>query len=253
MTRQVSEAIGVKAQQRVRQLCEHFERYADIFEKEVLFTGPSLYFHKKTLLIRREHGGSVAGCVADADFMDSLYATLTSWGMHRMGPGNAKLVEHSAFLESFRREQDVLCSLERFRIDEVGEADLPSVTETLWRSISALRIGIGESKIVAGTKALHHLLPDLVPPIDRRYTVRFFFEYPNAIQGDDAKQRKKFCAMYPVLASIGVACRSAIQLRVARAAGMDTSFTKIIDNAIVGYVRSELGAKDATDSGSGGE
>jgi hypothetical protein len=128
-------------------------------------------------------------------------------------------VEHSAFVESFRSQQESLRGLERFRIDELGEADLPGITEKLWHLIAALKIGIGESKIVVGTKALHHLLPDLVPPIDRRYTVRFFFEQPNAIQGDDAKQRKKFCTMYPLLAVIAVACRESIQRRVSRAAG----------------------------------
>ena len=65
---------GVDARQRVQELCENFERYADAFEKEFLFTGPSLYFHKETLNIQREHRGSVV------DFMDSMYATLKSGG-----------------------------------------------------------------------------------------------------------------------------------------------------------------------------
>lgn len=56
------------AQQRVQDLCENFDRYADAFEREVLFTGPSLYFHKKTLNILREHNGSVIACIGDTNF-----------------------------------------------------------------------------------------------------------------------------------------------------------------------------------------
>jgi hypothetical protein len=240
-------------QRRVRELCEDFELYADAFEREALFTGPSIFFHQKTIKIRREHGGSVAACVADPNFIDSLYATLASWGMHRMGPGNAKLVDHSAFVGSIRGQQDALLALEHLKVDQFSEADLRGLTERLWHLITSLRIGVGESKIVVGTKAIHHLLPDLVPPIDRRYTVRFFFNQPNAIQGDEAKQQRKFCTMYPQLASIGVSCRDEIQRRPSRAVGMDTSITKIIDNAIVGYVRTELGAKDGENAtGEGG-
>jgi hypothetical protein len=87
------------AAKRVRELCENFDRYTDAFERNALFTGPSVYFHKKTLNIRREYGGSVVACIADANFTDSLYATLASWGLHRMGPGNAKLessIPHSS-------------------------------------------------------------------------------------------------------------------------------------------------------------
>jgi hypothetical protein len=37
-------------------------------------------------------------------------------------------------------------------------------------------------KIVGGSKALHHLLPELFPSIDRRYIILFFFQSNNLSQ-----------------------------------------------------------------------
>jgi hypothetical protein len=42
----------------------------------------------------------------------------------------------------------------------------------------------GRNEVVIGIKTLHHLIPELVPPIDRQYTIRFFFEHTTMSQGD---------------------------------------------------------------------
>ena len=41
--------------------------------------------------------------------------------------------------------------------------------------------------MVAETKALHHLLPHLIPPVDRTYTVRFFHENTLMPRGDEVE------------------------------------------------------------------
>jgi len=45
---------------------------------------------------------------------------------------------------------------------------------TAWEVIAHIKVSTSRTQIVAGSKMLHHLLPDLIPPIDRRYTFRFF-------------------------------------------------------------------------------
>jgi len=50
-----------------------------------IFSGPSLYFHRKSL---------ESSCKQDFDrFSEHMYALLTSWGMHRMRPSGAKMLE----------------------------------------------------------------------------------------------------------------------------------------------------------------
>ena len=84
-------------------------------------------------------------------------------------------------------------------------------------------------------KALHHVLPDLVLPIDREHTIRFFFDNKNFIQGKD---EVAFLEMFPYFHLMAVRCRDKIEMRIGR--GMNTSPTKVLDNAIVGYVRTQL-------------
>ena len=77
------------AQQQISELSAGFEDYVAAFNKNNPFSGPSLYFHHKTLQIGRNLG-AVEACLGDERFFESLYATLASWGMHRMGPGNTR-------------------------------------------------------------------------------------------------------------------------------------------------------------------
>ncbi|HTR36286.1 MAG TPA: hypothetical protein VMH80_10310 [Bryobacteraceae bacterium] len=133
---------------------------------------------------------------------------------------------------------DTLRKLEALRIEAVSLGDVNRTVELIWPVIRDLKVGIGNTKIISGTKALHHLLPDLVPPIDREYTVQFFFKNKNAVQGDATKQREAFLVMYPHFAAISRTCTEQIVSRLHR--GMHTSVTKVIDNAIVGYGRLEL-------------
>ncbi|MGA8923203.1 MAG: hypothetical protein WB682_08655 [Candidatus Dormiibacterota bacterium] len=39
-------------------------------------------------------------------------------------------------------------------------------------------MSVSNATIVVNSKAFHHLFPDLIPPIDRQYTIRFFGKLP---------------------------------------------------------------------------
>jgi len=113
------------------------------------------------------------------------------------------------------------------------------VTGDVWSIISGLNIGVGETKIVIGTKALHHLIPELVPPMDRQYTLRFFLDHTNKNQGDQLT----FGEIFPRFRQI--ATRSAQEIaKLIGVGSMSTSSTKMIDNAIVGYGIERLRIKD---------
>ncbi len=58
---------------------------------------------------------------------------------------------------------------------------LPSICG--WNIISALNIGVGETKIVIGTKPLHHLIPEFVPRCTGNTRSGFFFERVNMNPG----------------------------------------------------------------------
>ena len=222
--------------QRVSELIEGFDGCCDAFDRLNLFTGPSAYFHSKTLSLLRQHK-CPADAVLDETFVESIYATLTSWGMHRMGPGGAKLVDFPVFVETFRQLAEPIRNLSAFTLLELEPDDVKSVAEQLWAVISKGKIGHGLTKIVAGSKALHHVLPELIPPIDREYTIRFFFHHKSFSRGDEVA----FQEMFPYFWRIAIESREKIERRIGR--GMNSSVTKVIDNAIVGFVRTRLRAE----------
>jgi hypothetical protein len=217
-----------RMEERVSELVAGFGHYSDIFDQSNLFTGPSLYFHFKTLNLLRSQQ-TVIETIANDDFFESLYATLASWGLHRMGPGNTKLVELEELKGSVRKQNKRIQEIAKLSIWKLDELDVHHVADLLWEIIAQLRVGIGETKIVAGSKALHHVLPDLVPPIDREYTLRFFYNHTTLNRGDE----KPFREMYPWFHYIARSCLEDIQSRLG--VRMNTSVTKVIDNAIVGY------------------
>jgi hypothetical protein len=220
-------------QNRVGQLIAGFDQYVEAFDEAQLFTGPSLYFHLKTVKMLHDHGSPTKALQDDA-FLESVYATLTAWGMHRMGPRGAKLAEFDQFRTSFRTQSEHIAQIQNLYLGDVKPTRVDKLAQYLWNIISELRVGTSKTKIVAGSKALHHLLPGLVPPIDRQYTTRFFYSHTTYNQGD----RKAFLEMFPCFHRIAVSCRSDIEPRLGT--GMNTSFTKVIDNAIVGYVLEHL-------------
>jgi hypothetical protein len=217
--------------ERIDDLSANFGDYLREFEQRAIFGGPSVHFHVRAIERRMTHE-SVLSAIADDEFMELMYATLTSWGMHRMGPKGAKLVDFEPFRKGIRQLSALLEELEPLVITDVD--DVEAVAEKVWRAVSTARLSASGTQIVAGTKALHHLLPDLVPPIDRTYTIRFFHENTLMPRGDEDAFRE----VYPGL--IEIATRAADHLTVNNRSSMNTSRTKIIDNAIIGYVWGKL-------------
>ncbi len=218
---------------RLQQLAGGFTQYVTAFNRANLFTGPSLYFHLKSLALLRSCS-SATMAVENEQFLESLYATLAAWGMHRMGPGGAKLVEFAQFKDSFSAKSAVIQELEPLRIWEIEPRDVLDVARRLWEVISGLRVGMGRTKIVAGSKALHHVLPDLLPPIDREYTLRFFYHHTTLNQGAE----RAFKEIFPRFHWLATRCQKVI--RNLLGIGMNTNPTKVMDNAIVGYVLTHI-------------
>lgn len=161
-----------------------------------------------------------------------LHRTLGAWGI---GNRASRLAPMEEFQSRLQACVPLIAPLETLLIDQ-PELDLRSTTSQLWTLISELRIVDNDAPLVATTKALHHILPDLVVPMDRMYTQQFFgWHNPQFQYGQAECFRKAFGAFH----------------RIAREAnpaqyvgeGWNSSRSKVIDNAIVGVfveAKSEL-------------
>jgi len=218
---------------RLTDLSANLEHFVGIFSEAEKFSGPSLYFHLKTLKCLRTYRSASEAIFSD-ELFDWLYATLASWGMHRMGKGNTKLRDIEQIKESVRAQSATIASLQDLSLLELTPIAVRRTSHELWRLLSSLTISIAEAQIVANSKVLHHLLPRLIPPVDRTYTFRFFYNRNMlSIPEEDA-----FIEMYMRFHLIAKNNRDIIEGLVGR--GWNTSETKVIDNAIVGHVSEVL-------------
>jgi hypothetical protein len=223
---------------RVSELSGRFTYYVDRFRQARLFTGPSLYFHFRTLKLLEDYGGP-RRAAQEERFAETLYATLTSWEMHRMEPKGAKLVEFEEFASGLKLIAPKLGELDQLRIYEIHDQEVAPIADSLWHIVEEFRVSTTATRIVAASKTLHHLLPELVPPIDREYALWFFYQ-SKILAG--ARNEPVFKELFTKFHRIAVTCRDEIE--AVRGVGMNTSATKIIDNAIVGYVMTHLKGPD---------
>jgi hypothetical protein len=215
--------------ERVADLCTDIPRFLHAFDVASKFSGPSLYFHLRTLDCLRRYRAPIDAILSE-QFFDHLYATLASWGMHRMGKGKTKLRDLADIKASVRAQADSIESLQGLSLGEILPAQVRPTLEALWNLLNALSVSLAAAKIVANSKVLHHILPDLVPPIDRTYTFNFFYNR-NMLS---ISEKDAFAEMMLRFHRIAAARKDQIAERVG--AGWNSSHTKVLDNAIVGYV-----------------
>jgi hypothetical protein len=181
-----------------------------------------LQYHVETIRLRRRLGSAKAA-LADEAFHRSLYRTLQAWGI---GARASSLHDFPDFVAALQAEARTIEELDGLAIDQ-DSLDAESVGATLARLTQSLEIVRNKARIVPGSKALHHLLPDLVVPIDREYTQRFF-EWANPTFQNFPER----CFHEAFIAFAHIARRAQPQQYVGD--GWYSSRTKVIDNAIVG-------------------
>lgn len=228
-----SPKVLARMRERVKKLSHNFAEYLDFFNASDNFVGPSIYFHNKTLATRQKYV-TVKETISSDDFFDYLYATLTSWGMHRMGTGNTKLRHIQELKSGFLLQADSIQRFDGVSITDINRTDVSKISKELWGVLSQLTVSIAEAQIVANTKALHHLLPSLVPPIDRTYTYNFLYNRNMLTLSEGAAFEEMYLCFY----DIAIANKELIHASIGT--NWNTSETKTIDNAIVGYVLKEL-------------
>lgn len=219
----------IRVELKIKTAIQYFPTYLSCCDQHTPFSIPQLASHRATIDRRRELGSARIAAVDD-EFCRRLHATLHSWGRSGCFPG---LIGCQEIANAIRARTSELAELEQDFIDDPA-LDVVEVGQAVWRLIESLDITTGQSKIVSSTKTLHHLLRDLVVPIDRTYTQNFFELYNNEFQ---YSAQSKFSKMFAAFA------------RIARDAGANryvgtgepwrTSRTKVIDNALIDFCISE--------------
>ena len=143
----------------------------------------------------------------------------------------AELLDLDAIRSSFLALRSELMELETTRLETIDPYFAIIPEKHLWAIIDKLKVGKQGTRLVVNTKALHHLLPDLVPPMDRTYTFWFFYSFPDII--NHRAEKTVFSEVWPKLVEIAHALAPLAPAYLGR--NMHTSIPKMVDNAIIGY------------------
>lgn len=237
------------AAQLLADLDREFDKSIAACADRAIFGGPSVYFYERTVRMVRE-AASLRDLAKSEMFCEYVYATLTAWGMHRMGERvAAKLTDFPIFQDTLRSLLKAADDLRGVSVCDLTVQETAAVTGQLATLVDRPGITASNAPLVANTKTLHFLLPDLVPPIDRTYTCRFFY----GRMQPPGSATEVFTRVFEALAVLAKSHEA--DVRKATGGYICLGHAKALDNAIIGFVLShpERFGADAKDEGEGGK
>lgn len=208
------------SQERINNLIQNFSHYLNVFSDRNQFRGPGVYFHNRILNILGET--QIADLQNQLWFSEYIYAVLVSWGMHRMDRG-AQLKDFPDFHNVITNFIQNLIPISHLRIAQLNDNEIRIILN-LFQNNSVMHT---TPKLVGNSKALHHILPNTIPPIDGKYTIKFFnLSNRRVIEVNNFEFIiRKYQQIF-----------SAINWdEIDYDGDMDTTRIKLIDNAIIGY------------------
>jgi hypothetical protein len=212
---------------RVDLVIAEFDRFVGVYDASLPFTRSGQYELHRLTIDRRRSLGSAVAAVLDDEFTAGLHQTLRAWSI---GTRASRLVPLPEFRARLRDRADDFRDLEGLALEQLDDDDVRRLAVSLDRLIAGLGVVENKARIVAGTKSLHHVLPDLVPPMDRAWTGAFFGW---TVVDPQDNQTQIFTEAFSACAEIARRTRSSRLI----GAGWRTSATKLVDNALIGYCK----------------
>jgi hypothetical protein len=193
--------------------------------------GDGLQYYRKIIEYHRQ-----SNTMHVAKIVKQIYETLKKWNMNQRG---AKLAPQDDFEKSLLSSEfkKPFTQLYKYKLTDLYciKNWLHEFTIRLEKPLSLIfyKINVMESKskIVGIAKTLHFLLPDLIIPIDRKYTMNFFYGH-NVYSQNRMREFDLFIRI--IMGTLLIAKRLDLKEGDVDGEGWNTSVPKLIDNAIIG-------------------
>jgi len=223
---------------KVRDLIQGAERYHERFYDKQPSSGPRVYFHKgPKLYFHKRAFETHKAC--DPKHLESVYAALVSWDMNRPMDVNKgpRMVDFRDFEDSLMPLKPKIHEAQGFKLSVISGADWThwDLVESIFKGMTIME---GPKKLVGHSKVMAHMLPDLIPPIDNRFTLKYLHKaLPQDLDRQWLLFKEIICCVFAPIAQ-----RPAFKELYKRWRSdqkrfpMDTSVPKVIDNLIVGRV-----------------
>ena len=213
---------------KVKDILSQADAYHEKYYASETFSGPSLHFHQRALEVEYANW---------TDKVELIYAVLASWGMHRMGTTGSKMQPFPTFEKSIAAVRLELEKLQQAIPQNLSLYDWQKL-ERVFKEIKAMASG---TTIVGNSKVLAHMIPNLVAPIDREYTLNYLFGskmFQNGLEREWRLMRKIHEEFYYPISDNEI-FQNNVKTWMDNSGSFpwDTSMLKIIDNLVIGAMR----------------
>lgn len=200
-------------------------------------SGHDLRLYRKIITYHRENK-DIEALLNHDDFPQLIYDTLDAWNMNQR---EAKLNSVDKIKMSIQKHTNNLKNLYRYKLTNLGDRIDFEVLRLLEKVFCDLDVMSSRRRIVGVSKAMHFLLPDLVMPIDSKYTMTCFYGY-NKYSKTPEKEFETFKDIFTKTTKI----RRKLNLTENDADNKlwNTSVPKLIDNASIGFYNSFMKHKN---------
>ncbi len=204
---------------------EKFFSYVDKCN-ELYRSGHDLLLYKQ-LIDSHRTCNNLKNLIENDEFLRKLHKTLGKWNMDQR---KAQLVSFADFKKSVIMWEDYLVRLYYYKLCEDID-NKNQIKEDLEKIFCNIKVMESNRRIVGVSKALHFLLPDLVMPIDGKFTLPAFYGY-NKISNTPKKEFIDFWKIFNE--TIDIKERLGLTSSDVDGVQWNTSVPKLIDNAIIG-------------------
>lgn len=213
---------------------EVFFDYVNVCNKHFRPCTKSLFLYQEIINRRKKDNlpELISECGAGS-FLDLVYRTLIEWGMDAR---RAKLVDFGIFKDSISNHVKELEELSDYNICDLNQQNLDALFSKIVILFTNMKVMNSTCRIVGVSKALHFLLPDLIMPIDRNYTLRFYYGKPqvtfSTIKSEINVFKRIFTDAFHLVQQLP------LTQAVVDGQGWNQNVPKLIDNALIGYRKS---------------
>lgn len=192
------------------------------------FGAPAIYFHQKALKWQQKN------FLGDRH-LEYIYATLTAWGMQRPGTRGATMSAFDDFKKSILAVKQPLLEWKDLRIETIDYLTFQEMLSDLTNVCFSIKATTStKTRIVSCSKTLAHILPYLVCPIDKRYTLPFFDAHLGSIEDERKFFEEVMETMWNFYQNPQVL--NAIPIPLLSTPFFE-SYPKIFDNLVIAYGR----------------
>ena len=180
--------------------------------------------------IRSNSPQNIISLLRSQDFLKDIYNVLLFFGMNSRG---AKLKSFEYFASTLTSNIKTIGLISNFELESITDIQLQEAKPVLKELFYSLDIMESSSKLVGFSKTMAHIIPDLIPPIDRQNINNFFFGntiLPTYSYGEFNRFWNIFLKFQYISKKLQLSKHNR------KFEGFNSSIPKIIDNAIWGYV-----------------